>query len=277
MAKKIFITKADGETEQFDIQKLISSLEKAQGSKKTVQEVSRNVQGNLRPGMSTDQIYRKAFSALKKLERPVAARYSMKRAILDLGPSGFPFEDFVAEIFRAKGLSVERGKIMQGSCAEHEVDIVASSDKSFAVGEIKFHNDLGLKSDLKVALYVHSRVEDLRKHRIKHGERPIDEGWLITNTSFTRAAIQYAQCAGLKTIGWTYPRYGNLQDLIEETRLHPITCLTSLTQGDKIALMQKGIVLCKSIDENQRALSTAGITGGKLIRALDEGKKLCGI
>lgn len=277
MEKKILITKADGETEQFDIQKLINSLEKAQGTKKTVQEVTRNVQGSLRPGMSTNQIYQKAFSTLKRLERPVAARYSMKRAILDLGPSGFPFEDFVAEIFRAKGLSVERGKMMQGSCVEHEVDIVASNEKSFAVGEIKFHNDLGLKSDLKVALYVHSRVEDLRKHRIKHGERPIDEGWLITNTSFTRTAIQYAQCVGLKAISWTYPRYGNLQDLIEETRLHPITCLTTLTRGDKIALMERGVVLCKSIDENRNTLSKAGINGVKLSRALDEGKQLCGI
>lgn len=275
MAKKIFITKADGETEQFDIQKLISSLEKAHGSKKTVQEVTRNVQGNLREGMSTNQIYQHAFSTLKKLERPVAARYSMKRAILDLGPSGFPFEDFVAEIFKAKGFKVQKGVMMPGVCVEHEVDIIAENDKTFAVGELKFHNDLGMKSDLKVALYVHARVEDLRKFRMKRGERHITEGWLITNTKFTKAAEQYSNCAGLKIMSWTYPRYGNLQDLIEETKLHPITCLTTLSRGEKVALMEKGIVLCRTMNDNKDALSKIGMKGARLSNALEEGRLLC--
>ena len=63
---------------------------------------------------------------------------------------------------------------------------------------MKFHNELGMKSDLKVALYVKARVDDLKKHKAERGERPIDEGWIITNTKFSKMAVQYANCNGMK-------------------------------------------------------------------------------
>jgi hypothetical protein len=227
------------------------------------------------PGAGTSDIFKHAYDILRRIEKPAAMRYSLKRAVLDLGPAGFSFEDFIGEIFKAKGFTVDTSINMQGSCVEHEVDLYAHNTNKCLVGEVKFHNDLSMKSDLKVALYVQSRVEDLQKYRIERGERKIDEGWIITNTKFTKAAVQYANCKGLKILSWSYPRFGNLQDLIEETKIHPITALPSLSRMEKNLLLQKKIVLCKSINENESALRSIGINGPKLLRVLEEGRMLC--
>ncbi len=275
MAKKILVTKANGEQEPFDSGKLIHSLERSGASPKETNEILRQIRRELWPGITTQEIYKHAFSLLKKIAAPAAARYSLKRAVLELGPSGFPFERFVGEIFKSKGFSVETGRIVQGSCVEHEVDLVAENKEKLIVGEVKFHNELGLKSDLKVALYVKARVEDLKKWRSERGERRIDEGWLITNTKFTKAAVTYANCSGLKLVSWTYPRYGNLQALIEEAGIHPITCLTSLSHQEKSRLMEGGVVLCKNLEENRVALEKMGFRGERLNRVLEEGKHLC--
>lgn len=275
MAKPILVKKENGELEAFDPSKLVHSLQRSGANAKSVNEILKEVRGGLKQGMMTKDIYKFAYERLRQLEKPAAMRYSLKRAVLDLGPSGFPFEDFVAEIFRAKGFTAETGVMMQGSCVEHEVDLVAYNTKKYLVGEVKFHNQLGMKSDLKVALYVDSRVTDLQKFRVERGERKIDEGWLITNTKFTKAAVQYANCRGLKVLSWTYPRYGNLQDLIEETRIHPITALPSLSRQERNQLLEKKIVLCKSIHENEEALKSIGVSGAKLARVLEEGRMLC--
>jgi hypothetical protein len=273
--RTILVTKENGEREVFDPGKLIFSLQRAGASDRIIDEVVSHVKSELEPGMSTSEIYRKAFSLLRRIERPVAARYSMKRAVLELGPSGFPFEDFIGEIFKAKGFTVQTGIMMQGSCVEHEVDLLAYNERKFIIGEAKFHNELAVKSDLKVALYVQARFEDLQKYRAERGERKIDECWLITNTKFTKSAVAYANCKGLKIISWTYPRYGNLQDLIEEAKLHPITALPSLSRQEKATLMERGVVLCKNMEENKKLLIEAGIKGAKLEAVLAEGRNLC--
>ncbi len=273
--RRVLITKAGGDQELFDPGKLIFSLQRSGAKDKVINEVVSAVSRQIRSGMPTSEIYKKAFDLLRRIEKPVAARYSLKRAVLELGPSGFPFENFIGEIFKAKGFTVQTGVMAQGSCVEHEVDLIAYNEHKFIIGEAKFHNDLGIKSDLKVALYVESRLQDLQKYRAEMGERKIDECWLITNTKFTKSAVSYANCKGLKVVSWTYPRYGNLQDLIEEAKVHPLTCLTSLSRQEKTMLMEKGVVLCKSIEENKKTLSEAGITGAKLERVLEEGRNLC--
>ena len=127
-------------------------------------------------GITTKEIYHKAFELLHKEEKPIALKYSLKRAIMELGPSGFPFEKFVAEIFKFKGYTAETGKLVKGFCVEHEVDVVAWNKDKLIMCEAKFHNDPGMKSDLKVALYVKARFDDLRKMTYKYGkERKLDE------------------------------------------------------------------------------------------------------
>ena len=41
-----------------------------------------------------------AFNLLKANSKFVAAKYQLKRAIMELGPSGYPFESFISEVLK---------------------------------------------------------------------------------------------------------------------------------------------------------------------------------
>ena len=201
----------------------------------------------------------------------------MKRALLAFGPSGYPFEDFIAEIFRAKGYNVKIGEIIQGACVKHEVDIIAQKDGKKIGAEIKFHNELGNRSDIKVALYVHSRFEDIKKTKREDGGISIDEDWIITNTKFTSDAIKYGNCIGMKMVSWNYPKQGNLRNLIDETGVHPITALTVLSQEDKTKLIKNKIVLCRNIKNNREIFDLVGFDEKKIQNIIEESQALCGL
>lgn len=268
----LYVKKADGKKELFDEAKLETSLKKAGAGSLAVKQIIEHVKAHVGKETTTHEIYRHAFELLHKDEKPVAIKYSLKRAIQELGPSGFPFEDFVAEIFRERGFSAETGKIVKGFCVEHEIDVVAWNDKQLIMVEAKFHNEPGTKSDLKIILYVKARFDDLRKMTFKYGrERELDEAWLVTNTKFTSTAIEYGSCqGGVRMIGWNYPPVGNLHDMILESKLHPLTCLLSLNGREKKALLDQGIVLCKTLSENVNLLEAIGLKDSEAKKVLDE-------
>lgn len=267
-----YIIKATGEREIFDPQKLHNSLTKTGAKKSVVDKIISHIEKELIDNITTKEIYTHAFELLKKEDEPkVTARYSLRNAIVDLGPSGFPFEQFVAEIFRAKGFETVTDFMAKGKCAEHEVDIVAWNENKLTMVEAKFHNEFGIKSDLKVALYIKARWEDLSETIFSFGkERKLDEGWLITNTKFSESAIKYAMCKNMKLVGWNYPEDGSLQDLIEETHLHPITCLVSINPSDEKLLMEAGIVLCKQAQDNPDIAKQAGLSDEKITKMMAE-------
>lgn len=266
-----YVIKATGEREEFDSQKLRGSLARAGAGAEEVESIVSQIEKEIKDGDSTKDIYHHAFELLRKEASPAAARYSLRRAVMELGPTGFPFEQFVAEIFRAKGFETKTDFVAKGECADHEIDVVAWNKSKLIMVEAKFHNELGIKSDLKVALYVKARWEDLMGATFNFGkERKLDEGWLITNTKFSESAIKYAKCRNMKLVGWNYPEKGNLQDLIEETHLHPITCLNSSTPSDERLLMQAGIVLCKQAKDNPDILKQAGLSDEKIARMIKE-------
>ncbi len=268
----IYVIKADGTKELFDVTKLEHSLKRAGAGSKAVEQIVDHINTHLTEDITTQEIYKHAFELLHKDEKPIAIKYSLKRAIMDLGPSGFPFEDFVAEIFRQRGYKAETGKIVKGFCVEHEIDVVAWNKEKLLMVEAKFHNEPGVKSDLKVALYVKARFDDLIKMDFDYdGKRKLDEGWLVTNTKFTTTAIEYGSCqGGLRMIGWNYPPIGNLHDMILESKLHPLTCLVNLNGREKKFLLDKGIVLCKSLLENRQILSDIGLNEDKVKNVLEE-------
>lgn len=269
------IMKADGELEPFDPAKLEHSLEYAGASSTARARVLAKVMDELHSGMRTVEIYRHAFDVLRREEAiPVAARYSIKRAVFELGPSGFPFEQFLAEVLRAHGWKVQADVILNGRCAPHEVDVLAEKDGKRVGVEAKFHNDPGGKTDIKDALYVHARYEDLKQAPLASSR--VDEGWLVTNTQFTSNAIRYARCSNLTLIGWDYPSTRGLLEMIEEGKVHPLTCLTTLSEGEKRRLLDNKIVLCKSIT-TPHLLQEYGVRPDRMSSVVDEAQRLCGI
>ncbi|MFA5830206.1 MAG: ATP cone domain-containing protein [Candidatus Paceibacterota bacterium] len=276
MSPKFWVIKANGEREIFDQIKLRDSLRRSGASEEDIGTVVTRILSEMRDGMSTEKIYRHAFALLKRQHKGVAAQYSLRRAIREMGPSGFPFEQYVGEIFRSKGYEVRVGLIIQGWCVEHEVDVSAKKDGTHVLIECKFHNEEGFKTDLKVALYVRERFQDIQKKHesMKDTAERFHEAWLVTNTKLTSKAIEYSLCAGLNVIGWNYPRHGNLQDLVNETRLYPITVLTSLSSADKRRLMDNDIVLFRDLFSQRKMLHGIGLDEAKIERVLAEATAL---
>jgi hypothetical protein len=272
MTPETYIKKSSGVLELFNKAKLIDSLEKAGASMFVAEDVANKIEEKLKEGMPTSMIYSQSFKLLRKKESRPAIRYSLRRSIADLGPTGFPFEDFIGEIFREKGFNIINDLMVQGKCIEHEIDIVAHNEDHLIMTEIKFHNQLMLKSDVKVALYIKARFDDLEgvDFVIDGKKRKMTQGLLLTNTKFTEHAIKFGACAGVNMIGWNYPAKGNLHDLIEETGLHPLTCLTTLSGREKKVLLEKEIVTCKALKLKKEVLIEMQLSEGRVARVLKE-------
>lgn len=275
--KEILITKASGETELFSDAKLRSSLKRVNASSEVIERIIEHVQKELKPGMATSQIYRYAFSLLRKQERPIAARYSLKQAIRELGPSGHPFEKLIGALLTSEGFSVQVGRTVQGMCVTHEVDVIAQKDNRHIMVECKFHNQPGIKSDVKISLYIHARFQDVEKswqQNPTHTEK-FHEAWLVTNTKLTTDAIRYAECVGMKAIGWNYPENESLEIRIDRAGIHPVTCLTNLSSSQKRQLIQKNVILCKDLLDKSELLRLLGIKETKITAVVNEAKQLC--
>lgn len=277
MSKNTTIVKSNGEKEFFDSAKLVYSLARAGADKNVVESIVRHIEGELSEDMTTAEIYRHAFELLRRTEKRVAVKYSLKRALLDLGPDGFPFEKFVAEIFKARGFETLTDQVVQGGCVEHEMDVVAWNDTELHMVEAKFHNEPGLKSDLKIALYIKARFDDLQTVDFSYGgkTRKLTRGWLFTNTKFTDHAIRYGECKKLSMVGWNYPHEKSLEDMVIEANLHPLTCLGSLSQSDKKILLKNGLSLCRHVAERKDELKAFGIDENRIPVVLDEIASIC--
>lgn len=274
--ESIYITKASGERQPFQPDKLYNSLRKSGASEELANHIINEIVHDLYEGMSTKKIYQKAYKLLKKESQPFAAKYNLKKALLAIGPSGFPFEHYVGEIMKSLGYQVKVNEILHGYCVDHEVDVVAEKDGKRYMVECKFHNRPGYICDVKIPLYIQSRFLDLQRNG-KESTRHLtfDQGWLVTNTRFSQDAIQYGQCAGLYLLSWDFPKKDSLQKLIDRTGLHPITALTSLTKDEKNALLKQRVVLCREILHNQAVLDYLKIPNRRKNMVLKECRYLC--
>ncbi len=276
--KEIYIIKANGERELFDSSKLENSLRRADADQETIAQILNEIQAKLRDEMTTAEIYQEAFKVLNERDILPATKYSLRKAVMELGPQGFIFEDFIGAVFKKLGYKILLRQNVKGLCVTHEVDLIAQNDEKFIMSEIKFHNRQGIKSDLKIILYVKERFDDIAKGEFY---RNIDKGlkienWLITNTKFSSQAVQYAECnPDLNLMSWNYPLGNNLQELIEKTGLFPITVLNSLSSNDKKRFLSKNILLCRELLEgSELLLDRLGIPTEKRKGILNEVTKL---
>ncbi|MBU6321378.1 MAG: restriction endonuclease [Patescibacteria group bacterium] len=271
------IVKADGSVERFNPALLADSLVRAGAGRHAAERIAEKITASLAPGATSKQIYRRAFALLRQgSARPVAARYALRRALLEFGPSGHPFEDFISRLFAKEGWQVETRKMIKGHCVTHEVDFYAShpGKGEYMAAELKYHNDPGYKTDLKIALYVKSRFDDIFACDPAVRACPIDRGLLVTNTKFSSEAIAYAECAGVELLGWSYPVEGNLFDRMCRAKVYPVTTLTTLTTAEKRLLIGERIVAADELLESRSALARIGFSAARIGEVFAEAEEL---
>ena len=123
--------------------------------------------------------------------------------------------------------------------------------------------------DIKVALYVHARHEDLKAHD------PSITGMLVTNTMFTRDAIAYGECMSMNLMAWNYPK----------DHTSPITSRSSVSTPDRISqlpprvvqtMANDGVVLAHHLcDLKPTAGRTYGLSDATFAVLQRDAKTLC--
>lgn len=270
------IIKSSGEKVKFSLDKLRRSLSKSGADKHTVNQIIEKVQEELYDGISTKEIYNRAFALLKKKGSYLASKYKLKKAIYELGPTGYPFERFIAAILKYSGYETRVGEILQGKCVTHEIDVVANKNGNTTVIECKFHSEEGRNCNVKVPLYIASRYQDVKSYwNSKPHNTMLDAGWVVTNTRFTEDALQYGKCIGLYLLSWDNPKNDGLRDRIDRLGLYPITVSTLLSNREKQFLLSRDIVLCRDLIGDVFFLDHLGISETRKTKILNEIKMLC--
>lgn len=266
----ISVIKANGEKEPFSEKKVIHSIQRAHIPKHIQDEALAHIKQKLYDGISTEEIYRHILEFLDRSEEPYSrARYSLKESVMMLGPTGYPFEDYVARLFESEGYHTQVRQILNGKCITHEIDVVAKKENIHAMIEAKFHNHVGTRSEVQTALYTQARFQDIKE------KNKLTEAWLVTNTKTTEDANAYAACMGMKVMSWNYPEGKGLRELIEKAKLFPITMLSSLSQSQKTKLLQDHHVLCQTIVENPKVLDPLPLSQEEREKTLSEAQFIC--
>ncbi|MBS3062246.1 MAG: restriction endonuclease [Candidatus Diapherotrites archaeon] len=241
------VLKANGESEEFDAEKVRRACLRAGASDRMAEEITQSVRARAYDGIPTHEIYAMAYKLLKQAKTGAEHRFSLKKAMMELGPEGHAFEDFVARVFQANGYQARTRQIVKGKCVSHEVDVVAENAGEKVLVECKFHHRPGIECHVQNPLYVWARFQDVVEGAKSNGERPFTQAWLATNTRLSSDAVAYAECVGLKVLGWKYPSVNGLEALIEQKRLYPVTVLTGLTSHEKDRLVGADILLLREL------------------------------
>lgn len=241
----ITIIKASGTKEPFSEEKVVKSLATSGLSLDTASQTVDYLKRHLKPETTTSAIYGHVSSYLKE-NAPIENyfNYGLKRAVMDMGPSGYPFEILVSEILKTENYKTEVGVITQGKCVTHEIDVIAQKEANKYFVECKYHNTTGYKTDIQVALYTYARFLDVSNLQKQSNPNQNNFSWLITNTKVTSEVVDYCKCVGLLVTTWTNPQGQGLQDRIVASGLHPITLLYDVPRTDIKTLLDRGIVTC---------------------------------
>ena len=113
-------------------------------------------------------------------------RYQLKDSLMMLGPTGFMFENYVAEVLKCSGFKTKRIRCkVKGKCITHEIDLIVSAKNNRMLVECKHHSKQGRYTGLKESMYTHARFMDTSPH--------FDTECLVCNTKISAHAKKYAK------------------------------------------------------------------------------------
>jgi hypothetical protein len=257
-AMRITVIKESGEKENYDPSKVKDALRRAGLSGKGADDLVARLERRLHDGITTKKIYQIVYEYLDEMKPEVSHKYNLKRALLEIGPAGYEFEDFTAKLLSLEGYRTEVRQTVQGKCVTHEIDVIAAKGSDTHLIECKFYNQAGLRCRIQTALYVYARYLDVCEGAKLGTCRKFTGPWLVTNTKFSDDVVKYAECMGIPLLGWRHPLENGLEAMIDRTKCYPVTVIP-MREDVRGRLLGRKIVTVFDIPESAEKL--AGLTG----------------
>lgn len=247
----LFVTNAAGEKEPFSFRKVYRSARRAGASSKFAEKIASIVAREAYSGIKTSDLTRRIRELLHQEIPQAALRFNIKEAMRKLGPTGFPFEKYTAEILKSLGYQTKINQFLPGYCLDsYEIDFIAEKNKTVYVGECKYKHLFGDRVHYLYALANYARFLDILKG--KYFKTSQYRGYtvktmMVTNTKFTSTTLNYARCIGIDLLGWNYPKNRGLEYYIDKEKLYPITILPSLRGYLRDIFIKEKIMLVKDV------------------------------
>lgn len=270
------VKKHSGELVPFDPKALRHSLSRSGATEQVVDKVYKEVEAELYDGITTRELYDCAFKSLCEHRDSYAARYSLKKALRELGPEGFYFEQWIGRLFANEGYQTITGQMIEGHAVSHEIDVVAVKGEEMIAMECKFRNDVEAKISVTTPMYFMSRVKDIMNKGFYffNKERNFTKGQLVTNAYLTSDSISFGEYYKLDLLSWNYPAATSLKLRVDDNGLYPITCLTRLTENEKKILLKNQCISVKDLIGKPDFLKTLRLSKQKHKDIMREAKEL---
>lgn len=270
------VKKYSGELVPFNGDALKHSLSRSGANHDQVDQVYRQVVAEIYDGISTRELYQLAFDTLKAVRNSYAARYSLKKALRELGPEGFYFEKYIAHLLKAIGYESTNGIAVKGHAVSHELDVVAYKDGKLITAECKFRNDVDAKISVTTPMYYLSRFKDISEIDYEFFGRKLQfqEGWLITNAYFTSDSIDFAKYYNIHLLSWDYPKETSIKKRVDKAVFYPVTCLTTLSDVEEQQLLKNQLILVKDIVNDPDRINILGLSKERKEKVLAEAREL---
>ncbi len=235
----MFVIKADGRKEEFNLQKIINTCMRSGLSEADARSVAKKISASMQNGITTHKLYTMVLEELDK-SNPNSI-FMLREAVANLDPVSF--EVYVKKVLEAHGYRCVWNKLIRGMYVEHQVDLIAVKDKNFLI-ECKRHFNPHRFTGLGICLQVQSRLQDIMEgSKNRKNNYRFDAAWLITNTKFSDHAKQYARGVDIRLTGWRYEGQFALDELIQSKKILPVTVLKTDVSVHRQLLNKKIITL----------------------------------
>jgi hypothetical protein len=213
------------------------------------ESIAEEIETRIYDGVETKKILQMIFKHLRKHKPSTRHQIDLRKALSLLNPAP-DFERFIQILLSEHGYEVTPNQIVRGRCVEHEVDAIARKNGKTCIVEVKHHYKYHTPTSLDVSRIARAIFEDVTEgHELGLNNLKIDYAMIVCNTKLSEHAKRYADCRGIRHIGWSSPPNHDLQTMIEEKKLYPITFLKGLNAETRNKLVHNGVILLKQLAE----------------------------
>jgi len=245
----VFVTKADGTRQPFDKTKIMRTCLRMGATLVVAESIAEDIETRIYDDIETKKILQMIFRSLRKHKPAIRNQIDLRKALSLLNPAP-DFERFIQLLLSEHGYEVTPNQIIRGRCVEHEVDAIARKNGKTCIVEVKHHFKYHTPTSLDVSRISRAVFEDVTEgYELGLNNLKIDYALIVCNTKLSEHAKRYADCRGIRHIGWSSPPNHDLQTMIEEKKLYPITFLKGLTAETRNKLAYNGVILLKQLTE----------------------------